>query len=234
MTDETPTIPPSGARERLQEYGASALKDSELLALLLCTGTRGVTVSAMAEQLLAEQGGLRGLLRSGAGALAAYPGVGPCKAARVVAAIELGRRLNAQAATQEGRLSSSQEVYRAFSALLANETQECFWAIALNTRHRLVARALVGRGGIDACPVSPADAFRPLVREAAAAAIFVHNHPSGVPEPSREDVLLTVRLCEVGNLLGIPVLDHVIIGQGSYYSFLDAGLLKPRSSTGRS
>ncbi len=221
------SAPPPGARERLHEYGAGALQDAELLAILLCTGTRGLSVTAMAQLLLDQQGGLRGLLRSGAGSLATYPGVGPCKAARVLAAIELGRRLHAQAIPPEARLSSSQEVYRAFSALLCDELQECFWSVALNTRHRLVARALVGRGGIDACPVSPADAFRPLLREAAAAAIFVHNHPSGVPEPSREDVLLTVRLCEVGNLLGIPVLDHIIIGKDSYFSFLDAGLLKP-------
>ncbi len=234
MTDDNTAAPPPGARERLREYGASALKDTELLSLLLCTGMRGMTVTAMAEQLLDQQGGLRGLLRSGAGVLATYPGVGPCKAARVLAAIELGRRLHAQGTPQEARLSSSQEVYRAFAPLLSEEPQECFWAVALNTRHRLVARALIGRGGIDACPVSPADAFRPLLREAAAAAIFVHNHPSGVPEPSREDVLLTVRLCEVGNLLAIPVLDHVIIGRGTYFSFLDAGLLKPPGKASRS
>ncbi len=233
MTAEISISAAPGARERLQEHGATSLDDAELIALLLSTGTRGLSVSAMARQLLDQHGGLRGLLRSGPGGLSAYPGVGPCKAARILAAIELGRRLHVTAPS-EARLSSSQEVYRAFAALLSDEVQECFWAVALNTRHRLVARALVGRGGIDACPVSPADAFRPLLREAAAAAIFVHNHPSGVAEPSREDILLTVRLCEVGNLLGIPVLDHIIVGKGNYFSFLDAGLLKPPGLAGRS
>ena len=223
-SEPRPTVPAPGARERLAEHGASALDDTELLALLLSTGTRGASVSTLAERIIQQHGGLRGLLRSGAGSLATLPGVGPCKAARLLAAVELGRRMQV-ASPEAPRLSSSEAVYRAFAASLSDEPQECFWAIALNTRHRLVARALVARGGIDACPVSPADAFRPLIREAAAAAIFVHNHPSGVPEPSREDIRLTERLAEVGRLLSIPLLDHVIIGKGCYFSFLDSGLL---------
>jgi len=217
------------ARERLAEHGANALEDAELLALLLCTGMRGASVAQIARQLLDQQGGLRGLARSGAGQLASLPGVGPCKAARVLAAVELGRRVHCMPAPNQARLTSSEEVYRAFAPLLADESQECFWALSLNTRHRMVARALVSRGGIDACPVAPADAFRPLIREAAAAAIFVHNHPSGAPEPSADDVQLTRRLCEVGK---VPVLDHVIIGRGAYFSFLDAGWL--REGGGRS
>ncbi len=222
-TSRTPLAP--GARERLVECGPSALHDAELLALLFSTGTRGANVTTVAQQVIDQLGGLRGLLRCGVGSLSTLPGVGPCKASRLLAAIELGRRLHAFPAHQEPRLSSSQEVHRAFAPALSDEVQECFWAVALNTRHRMIARALVGRGGIDTCPVAPADAFRPLIREAAAAAIFVHNHPSGVPEPSREDVLLTTRLCEIGHLLGVPVLDHVIIGKGRYFSFLDAGLI---------
>jgi len=225
MQSEQFPAPGPGARERLVECGPSALQDAELLALLFSTGTRGANVTTLAQQVIDQLGGLRGLLRSGVGSLSTLPGVGPCKASRLLAAIELGRRLHALPEAAEPRLSSSQEVYRAFAAVLSDEVQECFWAVALNTRHRMVARALVGRGGIDACPVAPADAFRPLIREAAAAAIFVHNHPSGVPEPSREDVQLTTRLCEVGHLLGIPVLDHVILGRGRYFSFLDAGLI---------
>lgn len=227
LEHETP-----GARERLAEHGPNVLQDAELLALLLCTGVRGASVMQVAQRLLDEQGGLRGIARAGAGQLASLPGVGPCKAARVLAALELGRRVHHLPGPDPARLSSSEQVYRAFAPLLAEESQECFWALALNTRHRMVARALVSRGGIDACPVAPADAFRPLIREAAAAAIFVHNHPSGSPEPSTEDVQLTERLCEVGRLLGVPVLDHVIIGRGAYFSFLDAGWL--REGGGRS
>ncbi len=222
------------ARERLAAHGAGALDDAELLVLLLCTGTRGTSVRAVAEGLVFQHGGLPGLVRAGVGSLAAFPGVGPRKAARILAAVELGRRLHTPRGRREPRLSSSEEVYRAFAASLSDEVQECFWAVALSTRHRLVARALVGRGTVDCCPVAPADAFRPLIREAAAAAIFVHNHPSGEPEPSREDLLLTDRLCAVGNLLGIPVLDHVIIGRDRYFSFLDAGLLPPAADGGRS
>jgi DNA repair protein RadC len=230
MTIPSPAAPSfrsHGPRERLAALGPLALSDTELVALLLSTGSRDQPAPVLAERLLALHGGLSGLSRCGIGQLARSPGVGTSKAARLLAGVELGRRLSAQPLTIGLRIGSSLDVYRSFAAWLPDERQECFWALALDSRHRLIGRTLVARGSIRMCPVSPCDAFRPLVREAATGAIFVHNHPSGAPDPSTEDAELTDRLIEAGRLLGIRVLDHVIVGTEGYFSFLDAGLLAP-------
>ena len=122
---------------------------------------------------------------------------------------------------------SSEDVYRAFGPQLAHLAYEELWAVALDVRHRVLSRVLVARGGLSACPVSPADVFRPLLREAASALVLVHNHPSGVAEPSREDLDLTERIAQAGALLGIALLDHVVVAAEGYTSLLDAGLYRP-------
>lgn len=217
----------TAARERLSCQGPERLSDAELVAILLSTGAREQPVAVLAARLLEDHGGLKGLAGCGAGQLSAVAGVGRAKAARLLAGLELGRRASAHPLTPCSRITSSEDVFRAFAPWLSDEHQECFWALALDARHRLSARALIARGGLTICPVAPTDAFRPLVREAAHGAIFVHNHPSGVPEPSPEDLQLTERLSAAGKLLGIAVLDHVIVGTEGYFSFLDAGLLAP-------
>lgn len=219
-----------GARERLASLGMASLSDADLLALLLCTGTKESPVSVLSENLLTRHGGLSGLRLVGAGELAATGGIGPTKAARVLAAIEIGRRLSGSALRPGMRIRSSVDVYRAFAAQVADESQECFWVLAIDCRQRIKARTLISRGGLTACPVAPADVFRPLIREAARAAILVHNHPSGEPDPSPEDEQITQTLVEAGELLGIRVLDHIIVARGAYFSFLDAGRLDRTAS----
>jgi DNA repair protein RadC len=152
-------------------------------------------------------------------------GVGNGKAARIVAGLELGRRVHAQPLARGARIRSSEDVYRTFGPQLAHLPFEELWAVALDARHRVLARVLLARGGLSACPVTPADVFRPLIREAASALVLVHNHPSGVPEPSAEDLSLTERIAEAGKLLGIALLDHVIVASEGYASLLDAGAL---------
>jgi DNA repair protein RadC len=118
-------------------------------------------------------------------------------------------------------ISSSQTVFEHFGPLLVDERREQFCALLLDTKNRLLANVRISEGSLGASLVHPREAFRPAVREAAAAVVFIHNHPSGDPTPSAEDERVTIRLREVGELLGIPVLDHVVVGHGSYYSFAD-------------
>lgn len=217
-----------GARERLARVGPAGLGDAELVALVLGTGGAGRPVDVVAAEVLAETGGLRGLERMGAGALAQVPGVGRGKASRLVAAVELGRRLATRPLSRGERLASSGEVDAAMRPRLARAASERFVAIALDAKNRPVGELCIAVGGLSACPVAPADVFRALLQEAAAGVVFVHNHPSGEPTPSPEDVALTERLCAAGELLGIRVLDHVIVGHDGYFSFLDAGLLGPK------
>lgn len=216
-----------GPRERLRSVGQRRLGDAELLALLLGTGSRGEPVAVQAARLLHELGGLPNLAKLGPGALEQLVGVGPTKASRIIAAIELGRRVLTRPLHRRVRLSSSRDVDAAYRPQLADADAEVFFGIALDAKHRPIREIEIARGGLSACPVAPADVFRALLREAAAGVILVHNHPSGEPTPSSEDVRLTERLVQAGELLGVRVHDHVIVGREGYFSFLDAGLIAP-------
>lgn len=222
----TSMSPFEGPREKLATHGSGGLSDGELVAILLGTGTPAHPAPALAEQLLCQLGGLQGLLHAGMAQLAGVSGVGTGKAARIAAALELGRRASAQPLLRGTRLSSSEDVFRSFGPLLAHARHEELWAIALDIRQRVISRVLLARGGLSACPVSAADVFRPLIQACASAAILVHNHPSGAPEPSADDLTLTERLAQAGELLGIALLDHVIVAAEGYFSCLDAGLYR--------
>lgn len=215
-------------RERLARLGESALSDAELLALVLGTGTSREPVAMLAARLLDEVGGLPGLARTGLGDLARRPGVGVSRASRLVAALEVGRRFAARPLSLGVPIRSSQEVVGALGPRLADSDVEEVIAIALDVRNRPLGEVLVARGGLAHCPFAPADAFRALLRHAAAGAIFVHNHPSGEATPSASDHLVTERLRRAGELIGVPVLDHVIVARGGHFSFCDAGLLPRR------
>lgn len=213
-----------GPREKLAARGSAELSDGELVAILLGTGTTAQPAPVLAEQLLCRCGGLAGLMQAGLEQMAAVSGIGTGKAARIAAALELGRRANALPLWRGARLGSSEDVYRAFGPLLAHAQQEELWAVALDTRQRVICRALLARGGLSACPVTASDVFRPLIRVGASGVILVHNHPSGAPEPSADDLTLTERLARAGQLLGIALLDHVIVAAEGYFSCLDAGV----------
>jgi DNA repair protein RadC len=215
-----------GPRERLARVGVESLSDAELVALLLGTGARGVPVEVLAASVLAERGGLVGLERAGLGALAARVGLGESKACRLLAAVEVGRRVGAVPLVRGMRLGSSRDIDAALRPRLARAEVEHFLAIPLDAKNRPTGELRIATGGQSVCPVAPSDVFRALLREAASAVIFVHNHPSGDPAPSREDQLITERLVRGGELLGVRVLDHVIIAREGYFSFLDAGLLR--------
>lgn len=215
-----------GARETLLLRGAGVLSDAELLGVLLGTGATGVPVEQLAQGTLRDLGGLVGLAQARPGELAQRLGIGPTKAARLVAAVELGRRTATAPLRCGQRLANSRAVFEAFGPGLRHARSEQFWAVALDVRHRIRALIPVAQGSLSACPVAPADVFRPLIREGAAATLVLHNHPSGDPSPSPEDELLTRVLARAGALIGIQVLDHVIVGHDNYYSFLDNGALE--------
>ncbi|MCZ7678700.1 MAG: hypothetical protein M5U28_07985 [Sandaracinaceae bacterium] len=147
-----------------------------------------------------------------------------------MAAVELGRRVVTRPLPRGARVGSSRDVDAAMRPRLAAADVEHFIAIALDAKNRPIGEIEIARGGLSACPVSPADVFRALLREAAAGVVFVHNHPSGEPSPSADDVALTERLRRAGELIGVRVLDHLVIGREGYFSFLDAGLLPPERS----
>lgn len=216
-----------GPRERLRRVGVDSLSDEELLALVLGTGSTGEPVTVLAARLLRATNGLAGLRTTGLGALAEFGGVGEGKAGRVLAALELGRRLARMPWTGGPRISTSADVDRLLRPRLADAEREHFVALAVDAKNRVLAERTIATGGLSACPVSPSDVFRTLLREAAAGVIFVHNHPSGDPSPSAEDIALTERLAQAGAILGIRVLDHVIVAREGSFSFVDARLLRP-------
>lgn len=218
-------------RERLDALGPEALSDAELLALLLRTGGRGADALAIARRLLAARGGLAGLARAEAGDLAVVAGVGPAKSASLRASLEIGRRLAARRLEPGTSIRSPADVFRHFHPRLRHAAQERFFVVLLDGRHRVLRHELVSQGTLTASLVHPREVFRPALRESAAALVLVHNHPSGDPTPSREDRDITERLMRAGEILGIPVLDHVVVAERGFCSLREeAGDCRPTRS----
>lgn len=215
-------------RERLRQCGASVLSVAELIALVLRTGGPGASVLALAERLLRVFGSLDALARAGDAELAAIPGLGPAKIAGLRAALELGDR-QARVAMHPGtRFMGPEQVNAHFGPRMRRARQETFMVLLLDTRHRLIREVEVSRGSLNQSLVHPREVFAPALRESAAAILVVHNHPSGDPSPSREDHEVTRRLAKSGELLGIPLLDHVVIAAQGHTSFARNGWLFPQ------
>jgi DNA repair protein RadC len=213
-----------GPRERLHQCGPEALSDAELLALVLGTGHRAAgDAYVLARTLIAGFGTLQRVLSAASGELATHPGVGSVRAAALCAVGELARRLASMRLERGTQIRSPHDVHAHFGPLLAQEKKERFYAILLDSKNRVMTNLRISEGSLGASLVHPREAFRPAIREAAAAVIFLHNHPSGDPSPSSEDRQVTGRLRDAGELLGIPVLDHVIVAADGYYSFADDG-----------
>ncbi len=211
-------------RERLASLGPEALSDAELVALLLRTGSRERDVLALAAELLGRCGGLEGLAQAGAGERDGLPGLGPAKAATLQACLEVGRRLAAGRLRAGDPIRDPGDVHRHLHPRLRHARQERFLVLLLDGRQRLLRIETVSQGTLTASLVHPREVFRPALREAAAALILVHNHPSGDPAPSAEDREVTRRLARAGEILGIRVLDHVIVAERGYRSLREEGL----------
>ena len=209
-------------RERLLEHGARSLSEAELLAILFRTGTRGRTAVDLGRNLLKKSGPLSRLAHRSPAEISEGTGIGPAKAAAVAAAFELGRRAAAEPEKPRSRFRSSADVASHFLPLTRGLQREVFRIIMLDSAHRIVKSRTVTVGTLNLAVVHPREVFRAAVVEGAAALVLVHNHPSGDPSPSEEDVRLTHQLIRAGENLGIPVLDHVILGDGRHYSFADS------------
>ena len=212
-------------REKLLTHGAAALGDNELLALVLGSGCRGSNALAVANQLLAARGGLHGLMRSTVDDLSRAAGVGRAKAAQVLAAIEIGRRALTRGHLDRPQLLTPSQTVAFLMPAFGGRIVEQFGVVLLDTKYRVIRTALVATGTLNSTIVEPRDVYREATMGAASAVVVFHNHPSGDPTPSPNDVELTWRLKAAGMLMGIQLIDHVILGDARYFSFKEAGNL---------
>ena len=214
-------------REKLLDKGAEALSDAQLLAILLQTGNASTGENAVdqAHFLLKQFKDLKGLDRAPLAELMAIKGMGLAKGAQIKAGLEIGRRLGREKWDAGKPLRSSEDVFRHFRVPLEKEKREIFYVVLLTNKNRMIRPVKISEGSLTASLVHPREVYNPVIRESAAAVIFVHNHPSGDPAPSPEDLEITRRLKEVGEVMGVRVLDHVVIGHERYFSFSDRGIL---------
>lgn len=208
-------------RERLRTIGARGLSLPELLTLCVGSGSRTGSAGEIAARVLARFETLEALAGADVSALEEVPGVGSATAGRLVAALEIGRRAAAADPSRTRPIRGPADVFRRLGPRLRDIRQEEFHALLLNTRHHVLREVLVTRGILDASLVHPREVFRIAVSEGAAGVILVHNHPSGDPTPSPEDRAVTRQLGAAGRAIGIPVLDHVVVGRGRYVSLAD-------------
>jgi DNA repair protein RadC len=213
-------------RERLYYNGADALADAELLALQLGSGRRGHSAVDVAREMLAAYGSLAGVAAREVAELARLPGVGRAKAARLVSAFELTRRLRARTPGARTSLGSPAAVHAAFGPLMEDLPREVFRVALLDAQNGLLRDVIVSEGTLSSSLVHPREVFKPALLEPAASLILLHNHPSGDPTPSREDLKLTRQLVECAHLLDLRINDHVVIGRGRYVSLAEKGMIE--------
>jgi DNA repair protein RadC len=214
-------------REKLLSHGAADLSETDLLAIVLRNGNAGTGQSAVdqARLLLRQFVDLKGIDNASIADLIGVKGIGPAKAAGIKASLELARRLGGAKWLAGEPLRSAEDVFRHFHEKLGTEKHEVFYVVLLNNKNRKIRDVKISEGSLTASLVHPREVYNPVIRDSAAAVIFVHNHPSGDPAPSPEDIEITRRLKEVGEVMGVRVLDHVVIGHERYFSFSDRGLL---------
>ena len=210
-------------REKLSRLSAAALGDNELLAVIVGSGSRGCDALALANRLLDAVGGLHGLVRADIGALRRVPGVAEARAAQVLAAVELGRRTLVRRTLDRPRLSTPRELAAHLLPQYGALPVEHFGIVMLDTKHRIIRIKIVSIGSLDTTVVHPREVFREASSALAAAIVLFHNHPSGDPMPSPDDLLLTTRMVRAGEVMGIDVVDHLILADQRYYSLAESG-----------
>jgi DNA repair protein RadC len=213
-------------REKLARAGVAALGDNELVAILLGTGTTGRDALAVAQDVLEVAGGVGGLPQLGVDELLRVSGVGEPRAARLIAAVELGRRAVTHVGRERRQFKSPSDIGHYLLPMYGGHREERFGVVMLDSKYRLIRSATLSIGTLDASFAHPRDIFRAAALASAFCIALFHNHPSGDPTPSKDDKDLTSRLVAAGDLMGIEVIDHVILGGGRWFSFRDAGLLR--------
>lgn len=214
-------------RERLIKFGPENLSDAQVLAIILGTGdaSAGSTALDLARAVLQKFDGFQGLDAAGISEICSVRGIGNAKAAQLKAALEAGKRLLSESGDAERKFNSSKDVADQYYPTLGRAKKEIFKALLLDSKNRVIKDVTISEGSLNASVVHPREVFNPAIKESAAGIIFVHNHPSGDPSPSREDMDLTQRLVKTGEVVGIKVIDHIVLGNGQYFSFLDKKIL---------
>jgi DNA repair protein RadC len=213
-------------RERLLMHGPGSMSDAQLIAIILRTGGNGKSALDMAIEMLGRFGTLRDIEQASLSEFCALKGMGKAKAAQLKAALELGRRLFKEPGSAGPVFSAGKDVFSYFHPRVRNLKKEIFCCAMLDVKNRLIRDSRISEGTLTSSLIHPREAFREAIRECAVSVIFVHNHPSGDPEPSREDILITEKLEAAGETVGIKVLDHVIVGEGRFTSMREKGYLK--------
>lgn len=213
-------------RERLQRFGSEVLSDIELLAIIIARGTEGENVMDLSKRLLEQFGNLNAITNLSVEELSKFKGIGLAKATQIKAALELGRRADRQiTATARPVIKTPDDVAGILKRRLGDKKKEYFTILALDSRHNLIRDIDISIGSLNASIVHPREVFKEAISASAASVILVHNHPSGDPTPSDDDIRLTKRLVEVGKLVDIEVLDHIIIGAGRVVSMKEEKLV---------
>lgn len=212
-------------RERLIKFGADKLTDAEILAILLRVGDHDTTAIDLARKLLQEFGGFHGIDARSVAELCQVKGIGEAKAAQIKAALELGKRFFLESVRVKDKVEGSEDVYKIVSPHLKNLGREVFKILLLTSRNTLIAEKTIFEGSLTESIVSPREVIKEALNLSAASVVLVHNHPSGNPEPSEEDKRVTKLLKSACQVVGVNVLDHVIIGDKTYFSFSDSGIL---------
>ena len=208
----------SKPRERFLKYGKEALSDAELFAIILRTGTINENVVDMSNRLLKEYS-LEKLYDCSLKELQEIKGIGPSKAMQILAMSELGKRYN-NSKKPIKKISSAKDVFNYFHEKLKDEKQEHFYVLILNLQNHIIKEELISKGVLDSAIIHPREVFKPAIKHSASKIILAHNHPSGNPNPSNEDLEITKKLIEAGKLIDIKIIDHVIIGDGEWWSWL--------------
>lgn len=212
-------------RERLQKFGAEALSAQEILALILGRGIAGESVMVTAQRLLSQFGSLKGMANASVEELSQVKGIGPAKASQIKAAFELANRLEGYPELgKKPVVKTPDEVVSLVRGKLKDKKKEHFLVLLLDTRGQLIKISEISIGSLDSSIVHPREVFKEAISASAASVILVHNHPSGVPEPSKDDIKLTERLVQTGEVIGIEVLDHIVISNNNYVSLKREGL----------
>lgn len=212
-------------RERLFRYGVGALSDAELLAIILGTGNKEETTLQLSQFILSKFETLNKLASASHEELIEINGIGTAKSSQILASIELGKRISVAPNGKGDFISCPEDIVNLFMTEMRFLDKECFKAALLNTKNRVLKVVEVSTGSLSSSVVHPRELYKFAIKCSAASIVVVHNHPSGDPSPSKEDIYLTQRLSEAGKILGIELLDHLVIGDGSYVSFKEKGLI---------
>jgi len=212
-------------REKLLRYGAESLSNNELLAIILRTGSKQENIISLCGRIISECGGLNGLLSSSADEFKKLKGIGNAKATQLLALTEISKRLRSFKSGEEYKITSPKDIAEYLMEEMRYLKKEYLKLIMLNTKNIIISIKDISIGNLNSSIVHPREVFYEAIRKCSASVVICHNHPSGDPTPSKEDVSITTRLKECGKLLGIEVLDHIIIGNGTYVSLKEKGML---------